>query len=105
MKNYENANELKKIGLKPHEILIATTSYPDYEMYRYILLNEGVGKGVELEEYLLLEGFHCSCYDFDETDWNGTVYTKEELIKLSDAKYNKDSIFWKQVREQLVSDF
>ncbi|MBZ9693319.1 hypothetical protein [Clostridium sp. M14] len=102
MKNYENANEFKKIGLKPHEILIITTSYPDYEMYRNILLGNGIGEGVEWGEYLLLEGFHCSCYDFDETDWTGTVYTKEELIKLSDARYNKDSIFWKQVREQLV---
>lgn len=101
MRNYENANEFKKIGLKPHQILITTTSYPDYEMTRKILLNYSVDDSLEWGEYLLLEGYHCSCYDFDETDWVGTVYTRAELIKLSNAEYNIDSIFWKQVKEQV----
>ncbi len=33
-------------------------------------------------EYVLVEGSHCSCYDFDDTKWEATVYTREELKKL-----------------------
>ena len=70
-------------------------------MNRMILLEKGVGEDVYWGEYLLLEGYHCSCYDFDETDWHGTVYTGDELLKLANAKYNSNSLFWKQVKEQM----
>ncbi|HBF4616133.1 TPA: hypothetical protein KOO48_001928 [Clostridioides difficile] len=46
---------------------------------------------------MLLEGCHCSCYGFDETEWSATVYTKEELIKLSNVDYNRKSKFWNMV--------
>lgn len=99
MRNFENANRFKKEGIKPHQILVAITSEPDYEMDRKILLTDV--EGIEFGEYLLLEGGHCSCYDFDETDWVGTVYTKEELIKLAEAKYNKNDVFWSEVLNQI----
>lgn len=99
MKRYENANELKYTGIKPHQILVASTSEPDYEMNRKILIKDI--EGLQYGEYLLLEGYHCSCYDFDDTDWDGTIYTKEELIKLANADYNKNDVFWKQVLEQI----
>lgn len=82
MKNYSNANGLKDTGIKPHQILVDVD-------------------GLEYDEYLLLEGGHCSCYDFDETDWHGTIYTKGELIKLAEADYNENDVFWKQVLEQM----
>lgn len=99
MRNFENANRFKKEGIKPHQILVAITSEPDYEMDRKILLTDV--EGIEFGEYLLLEGWHCSCYDFDETDWYGTIYTKEELIKLAEAKYNKNVVFWSEVLNQI----
>ena len=34
------------------------------------------------DEYVLVEGHHCSCYDFDESNWEATVYTREELKEL-----------------------
>ena len=101
MRNYDTADEFKKIGFKPHEILITVTSEPDYQMERKILLEEGVGDGVQWGEYLLLEGSHCSCYDFDETYWEGTVYTQEELVILANAVYNQNDMFWKLVKEQM----
>lgn len=102
MRNYENANEFKKIGFKPHEVLVVSTSQPYYDMSKKILLKKGVGEGVGFGEYILLEGSHCSCYDFYETSWDGTVYTKEELKSLANAEYNKDDVFWKQVKEQML---
>lgn len=99
MRNYENANKLKKEGIKPHQILVAITSEPDYEMDRKMLL-ENI-EGLKWDEYLVLEGFHCSCYDFDDTDWSGTIYNKEELSKLAKADYNKDDVFWKEVSRQI----
>lgn len=67
----------KKIEL--HNILFATTSERDYEMERLLLL-----KGMpdtEYDEYVLVEGGHCSCYDFDETEW--------DCVKIKDDKLNK----------------
>lgn len=98
MRNYDEANKLAKEGLRAHEILIAETSEPDYDMNRTILAElDSLG----YDEYLLLEGSHCSCYGFDETEWCGTIYTREELMKLANADYNQRSIFWEQVRTQL----
>lgn len=99
MRSCENANRLKKEGIKPHQILVAITSEPDYEMDRKMLL-ENI-EGLKWDEYLILEGFHCSCYDFDDTDWSGTIYNKEELSKLAKADYNKDDVFWKEVLRQI----
>lgn len=99
MRNYENANRLKKEGIKPHQILVAITSEPDYEMDRKMLL-ENI-EGLKQDEYLVLEGFHCSCYDFDDTDWSGAIYNKEELSKLAKADYNKNDVFWREVLRQI----
>lgn len=97
MRKFKNANEFKYEGIKPHQILVVCTSYPDYEMQREMLLCDI--EGLKYGEYLYLDGWHCSCYDFDETDWDGIIYTKEELIELS--RDRKDDKFWSQVYEQL----
>ncbi|GAA0071758.1 hypothetical protein UT300003_32830 [Clostridium sardiniense] len=99
MRNFENANRFKREGIKPHQILVTITSEPDYEMYKNVLLADI--EGLECDEYLLLNGYHCSCYDFDETDWEGTVYTSEELKKLAQADYNKNNLFWKEVLKHI----
>jgi len=53
------------------------------------------------DEFVLVEGYHCSCYDFDETSWEATVYTREELTNLlkadfSDYEYTRQKLqqFW-----------
>ncbi len=70
----------KHIDIKPYNILYAVTSEPDYEMERLMLLEDM--PETNYKEYVLVEGYHCSCYDFDDTNWEATVYTKEELEKL-----------------------
>ena len=72
-----NYKSLQEVTL--HEILFAVTSEIDYEMDRLILLEhrENFDK-----QYILIEGGHCSCYDFDDTQWEGLIMTEEELEKL-----------------------
>jgi hypothetical protein len=82
----------KTLDIKPHNIVVAVTSEPDYEMQRQILLNYGYYK------YIVLDGWHCSCYDFDETEWEAIEYTEEELSKLANADYNKGNEFWEKVK-------
>jgi hypothetical protein len=88
--------DYKTLEIKPHHIIIAITSEPDYEMERKILLQFNYGT------FIILEGYHCSCYDFDDTEWEAIEYTEEELSKLANAEYNKDNIFWQQVKIHVV---
>lgn len=85
----------KTLDIKPHHILVAFTTEPDYEMSRYILLR------IDYGTYIVLEGHHCSCYDFDETEWEAIEYTEEEIKKLASATYYGESEFWKQVAVQI----
>lgn len=85
----------KSLEIKPHHILIAYTSEPDYEMSRQILLE------IEYDNYVVLEGHHCSCFDFDGTEWEAISYTADELKKLANADYHKEDPFWTQVQTHL----
>lgn len=97
MRNYENVKKLIEKGIGPHQIVLAYTDTRDYEETRDILLEDV--RGIEnCTEYLLIKGYHCSCYDFNDTEWVGIVYTKNELLKLADANYNKENPFWNQVK-------
>lgn len=87
--------DLDNFTILPHHILVAETSQPDYEMGRKILLE------LNYNQYVLVEGWHCSCYDFDDSEWDAIEYNEEELRKLASTDYNKYSDFWKQVREQI----
>lgn len=84
----------RSLNIELHDIVVAVTSEPDYEMSRNILLEY---KG----EYVIIEGSHCSCYNFDETEWYVTKYTREELKKLANSLYNQENKFWELVREQI----
>lgn len=72
--------EIKGKVIEPHNIVSAITSEPDYEMSRIILLEDM--PDIAYGEYVLMEGGHCSCYGFDETNWDCIKLTKEELLKI-----------------------
>ena len=95
--------DVKDLSIQLHNILVTVTSYPDYEMDRKILLDyQWYSNSPDKEvDYVVIEGSHCSCYDFDETQWEATGYTEEELKKLANAPYNKTNKFWELVREQI----
>lgn len=84
MDNYNIKDNKPKL----HNILFATTSPKDYEMDRLLLLEDM--PETEYGEYVLVEGYHCSCYGFDDTRWEATKYTKDELSKLLTREYNED---------------
>lgn len=61
-----------------HKILFCITSPIDYEMERIFIL-----EGDKYDEYIMVEGSHCSCFDFDESIWDATLFeSSEELIKV-----------------------
>lgn len=75
MKQYRWKN---KESIMAHNILYACTSEKDYDMRRLIILENVSQYG----HYTILEGGHCSCYDFDETEWEATEFdSKKELLK------------------------
>jgi hypothetical protein len=62
--------------IQPHEIIFALTSPTDYEMERLIFAEQ------DSDEYLIVNGYHFSCFDFDSTEWEATELTESELEKL-----------------------
>ena len=96
MRNYN----LKDKIIEFHHVLFAKTSPTDYEMSRLLLLENM--PNTDWNEYVLVEGWHCSCYGFDDTQWDAAVYTEEELDKLleADHSYSNNRValqqFWKE---------
>lgn len=82
MRKYNLKN---KDYIKLSNVLFATTSPCDWEMNRLLLLEHM--PDTNYNEYVLAEGYHCSCYDFDETDWDCIVVTEEELSKILKDSY------------------
>ena len=76
--------DLKLSNIKFHNIVLAITSEPGYEMYRYLLIEDLEDSCYD--EYVVVEGFHCSCYGFDDTKWEAIKYTKNELLTLAEKR-------------------
>lgn len=101
--------KLKEEDIKLHNIVIAITTNPDYEMGRWMLLeplyNDELYKKVN--NYVICEGYHCSCYDFDDTKWEYCSYTKEELNKLVEAKLKKQNYWYYEEKQfyELIKDY
>lgn len=76
----EKYNLKNKTDIKMHNVLFATTTERDYEMERLLLLEEM--PDTNYDEFVLAEGYHCSCYDFDETEWDCIKLTRAELEKM-----------------------
>lgn len=99
MRNY-NIRENKP---QLHNILFAVTSERDYQMNRLLLL-ERMPDTDEFNEYVLVEGYHCSCYGFDDCRWEATVYTREELSKLLQANF-EDYEYTRQKLQQFWNNY
>lgn len=84
--------------IKLHNVLYCVTSEIYYEMNRLMLLEDM--PDTEPGEYVLVEGYHCSCYNFDDTQWDATVYTDDELSKL--LSYCKNYELRQKLKEFLI---
>lgn len=98
------AYSLKTSDVKFHNIVIAVTSEPDYNMDRWLLLEDL--EDLKYGEYVVVEGGHCSCYGFDDTQWSAMRYSKEELIKLAELRAS-EKCWYKEEKEfyKLVIDY
>lgn len=85
MKQIDNY-DISQIPL--YKAVFVVTSSPAYEMDRVIF----VEAHPDYDSYTILEGYHCSCYDFDGSKWEATILSKEELPKFLDSwdkEYNE----------------
>ena len=87
-------------------IVCAAQSEPDYSEDRQILLYGAERGGDYYNEgpFILLDGGHCSCYDWEDVEWYATEYTRDELLKIAKSKtdgegcYSKsERMFWQMV--------
>lgn len=78
--------DFKKENIKFHNIVISVTSPVDYEMSRFVLLEDLAD--LQWHEYVIVEGYHCSCYGFDDTQWEAIKFTYDELIKICEDRIN-----------------
>ncbi len=62
-----------------HKIVIVATSDRSYEMDRIMLAENHPDYG----DYTIVHGSHCSCYGFDDTQWDAQTYTAAELKLLA----------------------
>lgn len=86
-------------------IVCAAQSQPDYSEDRQILYYGG-----DREDYhgngpfVVLDGGHCSCYDWEEVEWDATEYALDELLALAKSKVDgngcyaeSERMFWECV--------
>lgn len=83
---------MEKVNIKDYPITYANVVFAKtisdcYNEDRLIVIDD-------YPNFILAEGGHCSCYDFDEVQWEAIKYSREELEKLASAPYNKESTFW-----------
>jgi len=82
----EVVKDFKISDIEVFNIVIATTSESDYEMDRVLLVEDYP----KYSDFLVICGGHCSCYDFDEIEWDATIYTSEEVRKLAEGWLKSD---------------
>ena len=80
MRNYN----ITKDEITIANVVYCITSQSDYEMSRLLILENM--PTMEYGEYMLVEGYHCSCYDFDDASYEATIYDVEELMKILKEK-------------------
>lgn len=100
MKNLQYSN-LKKIDV--WRVVCASESTPFYDGSKLILIDAGE-RYPSGESFILLDGYHCSCYGWEETAFDCTSYSREELRELANATLKRDylddyeRLFWASVK-------
>lgn len=79
-----------------HAIVIAATSDQDYSMDRTLIAENWPEYG----DITVIHGSHCSCYGFDETEWDATTYDEDEFKQVVKAWKPRDE--WDMNSEGLI---
>ncbi len=99
-------------NIEPWRIICAAQSEPDYNEDRQILLYGGdADTYYQAGPFILLDGGHCSCYDWEEVEWDATEYDYDELVTLAKSKadgkgcfYESEQKFWQLVLHAVVPE-
>ena len=78
------AYRLRKDQVRVESVVICVTTGYEYFKYRYVLLEDL--NDLKWNEYVIATANHCSCYGFNDTEWNAIKYTDEELRDLIKKK-------------------
>lgn len=94
-------------AIEPWRIICASQSEPGYSEDRWMLIYGG--EEIWDDVYVVLEGGHCSCYDWQEVQWDAVEYTRDELVQLAmnnsrSGYYVAERRFWKLVLMAVVGD-
>jgi len=99
-------NEVDPYNIPISDIVLSYTQDEGYESQRNFLL-ETYGYSKVGEDYIIIEGSHCSCYGYDDMDWDITAYDSEELIKVAKGRVKTSYFnpeFWKMVLKYLEEE-
>ena len=92
----ENKNDIKV-----YNVVFAVSNLPcSFEEERLLLLEDM--PGTKPFEYVLVEGYHCSCYDFNDIEWECLVLTIDELERIL---INADGPLRRKLKEFLKDYF
>ena len=84
----EKISNFNLSSVKVQNVIYAKTSPQDYEMSRTYIVESG-------NDYIVLEGYHCSCYGFNDIAWEAIKYTDDEMKKICKFKDEDWKIFMK----------
>lgn len=91
--------EMKDVKIDASTIVFAYTTPNDYEMSRFLLLEK------DYDTYIIVEGDHCSCYDFEDIEWTAMEYTLDELKKIADGTLEMEEIYIDNDSEKHLYEF
>lgn len=80
MKDYNVKNQ----DIKMYNVIFATTDSDSFEEERLLLLE--YMPNTDMFNYVLAEGYHCSCYGFDDCKFEAWELNNKELEKLLEQK-------------------
>ena len=88
-------------SIEPWRIVCAAQSEPDYSEERQILCyaSERGDYYHNGGPFVLIDGGHCSCYDWEDVEWYATEYTLDEIEALAKSKVGGDGCYYESERK------
>lgn len=82
--------------------ILAVTTPEDYNMERIIIASnlDDLDKD---ENFIVVYGGHCCCYDFNDIEWDATTYTEMELCKLMQGWRETGGSLEKEVARLMIN--